>query len=293
MQSYSGTDFLLHALLLRPLDDLSLWAMLLVWAVRILTLSLLLRTYIGPAVVSLVSTRLRIRSISLRSIRGVYFKAGHGTWRVERIGISYHRPSAGYATRFSFQVQGLSFELDGECAARNSVIRRKVRRPRPTPSRIARRLWKIIWALLSSVYNYLEPHVRPTVRTVFVAMLRFAIRALPTVTNGLDFELEHATVSHSSIAGVRLSVGHAKLQSAVSLAYLPSVVSVDSAKIPNGHRRFASVADWNARLKGSFRRTWDRAWGATQVAASITLQVNAISGHAEKNSELFAGESYK
>ena len=87
MQNYSGTDFLLHALLLRPLDDLSLWAMLLVWAVRILTLSLLLRTYIGPAVVSLVSTRLRIRSISLRSIRGVYFKAGHGTWRVERIGI--------------------------------------------------------------------------------------------------------------------------------------------------------------------------------------------------------------
>ncbi|TBU45037.1 golgi-body localization protein domain-containing protein [Dichomitus squalens] len=288
MQSYSGTDFVLHALLLRSLDDLSLWATLLVWAVRILTVSLLLRTYIGPAVVSLVSTRLRVRSISLRSIRGVYFKAGHGTWRVERIGISYHRPSSGYATRFSFQVQGLSLELDSVSTIRSS-IRHKVRKPRPTPSRLARRLWMIVCALLSSLYNYVEPHVRPTIRTFVVTTLRLAISALPTLTNGLDFELEHATVSHSSIAGVRWSVGHAKLHSAVSLAYLPSVVSVNSTKVPTGHRRFASVADWNARLKGSFRRTWDRAWGATQVSASITLQVNAISGHADKSSELFAG----
>nr|VWO95170.1 Uncharacterized protein [Ganoderma boninense] len=288
MPYISGRDLFLHTILLRPLDDLSLWATLLIWAVRILTISLLFRTYIGPAVVRLVSNRLRIRSISLRSIRGVYFKAGNGTWRVDRIGISYHRPSSGYATRFSFQVQGLSLELDGGSAT-NGAARPKVPKSRPAPSRVARRVWKIILLVFSSVYTSLEPHFRPRVRAFFVTLLRLAIRALPTLTNGVDFELDQATVFHSSISGVRVSVGQAKLQAAVSLAYLPSVVSADSAKIPNGHRRFQSVADWNARLKGSVRRTWDRAWGATQVAASITLQVNAISGHADKTSEIYAG----
>lgn len=289
MPYISGRDLFLHTVLLRPLDGLSLWAILLIWAVRILTISLLFRTYIGPAVVRLISNRLRIRSISLRSIRGVYFKAGNGTWRVDRIGISYHRPSSGYATRFSFQVQGLSLELDGGSAT-NGVVRPQARKPRPAPSRVARRLWKIVLSVFSSVYTSLEPHFRPRVRAFFVTILRLAIRALPTLTNGVDFELDQATVFHSSISGVRVSVGHAKLQAAVSLAYLPSVVSADNAKVPNGHRRFASVADWNARLKGSVRRTWDRAWGATQVAASVTLQVNAISGHADKSSEIYAGE---
>ena len=290
MPSISGGNLFLHAVLLRPVDHLSLWATLLIWAARILTISLLFRTYIGPAVVRLVSSRLRIRSISLRSIRGVYFKAGNGTWKVDRIGISYHRPSSGYATRFSFQVQGLSLELDGGTSA-NGIFRPRGRRPRPAPSRVARRAWRIVLSLFSSVYTLLEPHFRPRVRAFFVTTLRLAIRALPTLTNGVDFELDQASVFHSSISGGRVSLGQAKLQAAVSLAYLPSVVSADSAKIPNGHRRFASVADWNARLKGSVRRTWDRAWGATQVAASVTLQVNAISGHVDKSSEIFAGES--
>ena len=273
-------------LLLRPLDDLSLWSTLVIWIIRILTLSLLLRTYIGPAVVRLVSSRLRVRSISLRSVRGVYFKAGSGTWRVERIGISYHRPTFGTATRFSIRVQGLSLELDEQSNTRRGPL--KTRKPsRPTPSRLARRLWKVVCAILSYTYSALEPHCRPAVRTFFVTSLRLAIRALPVVTNGLDFELDSATISFTAIPGVRFSIGHAKLNSAVSLAYLPSVVSVDNAKA--GHRRFASVADWNARVKGSFKRTWDRAWGATQLAASVVLQVNAIAGYVDKSSELFLG----
>ncbi|KAI0750742.1 golgi-body localization protein domain-containing protein [Daedaleopsis nitida] len=286
MQRHSSKDFVLHTLLLRPLDGLSLWSILFVWVVRILTLSLLLRTYIAPAVIRLVSSRLRVRSISLRSIRGIYFKAGNGTWRVERIGISYHRPSFRTATRFSVQVQGLSLELDDQPAPYHS--RSKTRRhSRPTPSRLARRLWKVVWTLLSSVYSSLEPHCRPAVRSFFVTSIRLGIRALPIVTNGLDFELDSATVSYAGIPGVKFSVGHAKLRSAVSLAYLPTVVSVDNSKA--GHKRFASVADWNARLKGSFKRTWDRAWGATQVAASVVLQANAVSGFVDKSSVLFPG----
>lgn len=290
MQIHSSRDFILRVLLLRPLDDFSLWSTIVIWIIRILTLSLLLRTYIGPTVVRLVYSRLRVRSISLRSVRGVYFKTGGGTWRVERIGISYHRPSFRTATRFSIQVQGLSLELNEQTNIRHNSSKTR-RRSRPTPSRLARRLWKFVWALLSSAYTTLEPYCRPAVRRFFVASLRFLIRALPVVTNGLDFELDSATVSFAANPGVRLSVGQARLHSSVSLAYLPTVVSVDT--VTAGHKRFASVADWNARVKSGFKRTWDRAWGATQVAASIALQVNAVTGIVDESSELFAGELSK
>ncbi|KAH9943489.1 golgi-body localization protein domain-containing protein [Epithele typhae] len=289
MSQHSAADLLLHALLLRSLNGLPWWHILIVWVARLFTLSILFRTYIGPTVVSLASNRVRIRSISLRSIRGLYVKTSRGTLRVERIGLSYHRPSAGTASRFSVKVQGLSVELDDTLKARMSQ-RTKPRKPsRPTPSRLARRLWGVVLALYSSIYTLLEPRLRPTVRTFFVASLRVAIRALPVVTNGLDFELDAATVTHSGLPGIRFSVGYAKVHTTVLLAHLPTVVSVAHTNGSSGHRRFASVADWNARMKSSFMRTWDRAWGATQITVSVNLQVNAITGYVDQSSQLFAG----
>ncbi|OBZ70456.1 hypothetical protein A0H81_09962 [Grifola frondosa] len=68
----------------------------------------------------------------------------------------------------------------------------------------------------------------------------------------------------------------------MSLTYMESVVYVDDGKVPYTarHKRFASVADWNARVKSSLRRTWERAWGATQVAASVSLAVKNVTGNA-------------
>ncbi|KAI0677563.1 golgi-body localization protein domain-containing protein [Trametes maxima] len=291
MQYLFGWNLLLHALLLRPLGDVSLGATLVVWTVRILTLSLLFRTYLGPAIVRLVSKRLRIRSVSLRSIRGIYFKAGSGTWRVERVGISYHRPSPGQASRFSIKVEGLSFELDGHTSGtphRRSSSDQGRKVSRSNPSRLARRA---LWAFLSSVYTTLEPYCRPAVRSFFVSLLRFGIGALPALTHVVDFELNSAELTCAGLPGVKLAVGEAKLHTRVSLAYLPSMVAVPNSKSQHmGHRRFASVADWNARVKGSLRRTWDRAWGATQVSASVTLQVKSINGSVDENSDMFAGD---
>ncbi|KAI9001069.1 golgi-body localization protein domain-containing protein [Trametes punicea] len=286
-----GWDFLLHALFLRTLEDLSLGGYLLIWLIRILTLSLLFRTYIGPAIVSLVSRRLRIRSVSLRSIRGIYFKGGSGTWRVERVGISYHRPSRGKASRFSVKVQGLSFELDGHTSAtprRVSPMGKSQKISRANPSQSARHA---IWTLLSVIYTALEPYCRPVVRTFFVSLLRFGISALPALTQVVDFELDSAILTCSTAQGVELSVGDAKLHTRVTLASFPSVVTVKDGKgLPStGHRRFASVADWNARLRGSLKRTWDRAWGTTRLAASINMHVYRVNGSVDSTSSLFAG----
>ncbi|OSD04190.1 hypothetical protein PYCCODRAFT_1476242 [Trametes coccinea BRFM310] len=286
-----GLNVLLHALLLRHLDDLSLTATLLVWTVRILTLSLLFRTYIGPAIVRLVSRRLRIRSVSLRSIRGIFFKAGSGSWKVERIGISYHRPSAGKASRFSIKVEGVEFELDGrssDATARLAARNKNRKTSQASPSRYAQR---ILWTLLASLYTTLDPYCRPVIRRFFVSLLRLGIRALPALTHVVDFELDSAELTCAALTGVKFSVGHAKLHTSVSLTALPNAVIMENGRgnPAAGHRRFASIADWNTRLKGSVRRTWDRAWGATQVAASVNLQIHDVNGVVDKTSDLFTG----
>ncbi|KAI0719613.1 golgi-body localization protein domain-containing protein [Cerioporus squamosus] len=264
MRAFSVTEFFLHALLLRPLDDLTLWSTLLIWIVRLLTLSLLFRTYIGPA--------------WLGSSQAV---CAYGESRTTSL-LPVRQPVSPYKRRAC-----PSSWMDSPVRARIHVGRACVLAP--PQSRLARRLWKAVYSLISLCYSTLEPYCRPTVRAFFVTILRLVIRALPAVTNGLDFELDSASVSLADIPGIRFSVGYAKLNSSVTLAYLPSVVSAEDAKHRAAHKRFASVADWNARVRGSFRRTWDRAWGATQVTASVTLQITAISGHVDKNSELFAG----
>src|ERR1700732_481146 len=69
-----------------------LWATTIIWIVRIITLLIVLRNYVAPYVLARIAggiRSVRVRSISLRSIRGIYIRRGIQTWRVDRIGISY------------------------------------------------------------------------------------------------------------------------------------------------------------------------------------------------------------
>lgn len=274
---------LLHILFLQPLDNSTFWSTLLVWVARILTFSFLFRTHLGPAILRIASSRLRVRSISFRSIRGVYFRARGAVWRVDRIGISYQRRSSQQASRFSLKVEGLSIEVGGPSNRTPTSPRTPgSKKPRRSMSSLLpRAVWRIIWNLLSYIYSYVEPSVRPMTRTFFVSMIRAAIRLLPVIAHILEFELDSAVVSHAAIPGASLSIGQATVRTSVSFTYLENAVSANDAKGQQTvrHRRFSSVVDWNARVKDSMRRTWDRAWGATQIAASISLRITHIKGH--------------
>ncbi|TFY59683.1 hypothetical protein EVJ58_g5636 [Rhodofomes roseus] len=260
------------------------WAFLLVWVVRIVTLSFIFRTYAGPALLKLVSKRLRVRSVSLRSIRGIYFRAGSGTIiRIDRVGISYHRPSPTTASRLTLIVEGLKVELSKD---QEPQLRPSLKRRRSTPAtRFGDRVRLIALATLRSTWNTLDPHVRPFIRTSIVSILRFVIRALPALTQVIDFELDSAVVTYAAIPGVELVLKQAKVKTKVTLSIVDNVVIPGAPSAPEsqpfrGHRRFASVADWNARVQNSLRRTWDRAWGATQVTASLSLRLKGISATA-------------
>lgn len=279
----SYVSLALRLLLLSHPGEYSAWAIIVLWALRIVSLSLLFRTYVGPSILRLVSKRLQVRSVSLRSIRGIYFRAGSGTWQIERVGISYHRPSATTASRFSLVVEGLKLELAE--AEDTSIIKPSLSRTKPQhlPSKSLtprmRQMLSKAWRVLGVIYASVDPYIRPFIRSTIVGVLRVVIQALPALTHVLDFELQSAVVTLSAIPGVELAVAQVQVHTKVSLSSLGSLVIPESTLArPVQHRRFASVADWNARLASSVRRTWDKAWGATQVTTSLSVRVKDISG---------------
>ncbi|KAI0796722.1 golgi-body localization protein domain-containing protein [Abortiporus biennis] len=280
---FATVTFIFKIILLGQVTK-STWASLLIWVVRIATVSFLFRTFVGPSVLKLVSNRLTVRSISLRSIRGIYFRAGSGTWRIDRIGLSYHRPSAESSNRFSIKVEGLQLEVSktAEETPPKSPLAEGTRNKLAQLAPLARYASDFLRSLYEIAYDYLEPRVRPVLRSAIVSLLRFAIRALPALLQALDFELGPATITFAGIPGVQFIIQKAKLQANVDLIHLASTSIPDPIPEKPTHRRFGSVTAWNARLASSLRRTWDRAWGSLEVGASMSLEIEEVLGIAQK-----------
>ncbi|CAL1700808.1 unnamed protein product [Somion occarium] len=118
-----------------------------------------------------------------------------------------------------------------------------------------------------------------------VSTLRMGIRALPALTQVLDLELSSATVTLDSVVGAELSLQRATLSSNVKLSQisLPSRSQEKEIGEKAGHKRFGSVIQWNARLKNSLRRSWDRAWGTTEVQASVALTMENLLSQASRS----------
>ena len=272
----------------KPEDSIT--AYIIIWVLRLITFSLIFRSFLGPTILRLVSRRLRVQSVSLRSIRGIYFRAGKGILHIDRVGLSYHRPNALDASRFSIRVEGFRLELV-------KPDRTTQRTGKTTPSKGAGQqkrssslsdsvpiLLRISLALRSvflAVYSTLEPYVRPALRVTVVSILRMMIRALPALTQVVDLEVDSAVISSPLIPGAELVVRKAKINTSVVFTQLDNSSAADRLVPPPGravHRRFASVANFNTRVKNSFRRTWNRALGSTQIAAALSLNVQEVQG---------------
>ncbi len=93
-----------------PLSDWK-WSYWLVMAVQVTVVSLIFRTWVGPWILRAVLRRVRVRSISPRSVRGIRIRTKRMTIRLDRLGLSYHSPSLETARRVSIQVQGLNIEF--------------------------------------------------------------------------------------------------------------------------------------------------------------------------------------
>lgn len=272
-------------LLWKPEDSIS--AYLVIWLLRIVTFSLLFRSFLGPTILRLVSRRLRVQSVSLRSIRGIYFRAGNGVLHIDRIGLSYHKPSALDASCFSIRVEGFRLELvktGQQSPKRSSKTYAQKRRPSALDKYPAlRRALAMLKSAAHGLWSSLEPYVRPALRAAVVSALRVVIRALPALTQVLDLEIDSAIVTSPVVAGAELVVRKAKFHTSVTFTQLDNSKATTAKPASTQptraiHKRFSSVANFNTRVKNSFRRTWDRAWGSTQVAVALSLNVHEVLG---------------
>jgi len=258
--------------------DNALSTSLIIWLVRIITFSLVLRTYLGPWILALMSDRIRVRSISLRSIRGLYFRKGAHTWKVDRI--SYVFSSVQGSRRLAIKIDGASLHITQDDA--QPVITKKRHNRNLTladlnPSPIAR----YAWSVLSAIVGTLEPYFRPFIRTYVIACIRVAIQWLPKITSALSFDLKSITVTFAGLTETKLVAEGISLNTALAITYLEESKDLRFAQDlkagPSLHS-IQGVGMWKRRLADGFQRSLDKALGESRGTATMSLKIGHVLG---------------
>ena len=252
----------------------SLWTSILFWLVRIISFSLLLRTYLGPWLLALLSDHIRVRSISLWSIRGLYIRKGSRTWRVERISYVVQ------GRRLALKIDGLSVHI-AKCEEQTPQTHRRHKRNLTladlNPSPLARYLWQFA----STLITFLEPYLRPIIRTFVVGCLKIGIQWLPRITRALSFELQSTVITLADMPGTKIVAQEISLHTALALTQLEQTSSSEDAKPTSNradNRKSLNMELWKKRLADSFHRSLDKAWGETRGTATLSLNIGNIIG---------------
>ncbi|KAF8639713.1 hypothetical protein AX17_000975 [Amanita inopinata Kibby_2008] len=243
------------------------------WVIRIAVFLFLLRTYLIPWLLALTSKHIRLRTISLRSIRGLYIHTGAHVCRVERI--SYVWSNVSGSRRITIKVEGLNLEISNRRTEKPTRHKRTLTLADLSPSPLARR----IWDLLGDVYGSIEPYFRPYIRAWVVAYLRFFIRWLPRISRAVSFDLPSIVVTLPDVQRTEIIAESIHLHTLLSLT--PSHGVGDG--LINGNPRRGPVsttlygmAAWRKRFKEGFQRSLDLALGEAKGTAAISLQLQSL-----------------
>ncbi|KAG1752693.1 golgi-body localization protein domain-containing protein [Suillus paluster] len=272
------------------------WFTLVFCLVAVILFLFIARAHIAPYVVTRFSNHLRVRSISLRSIRGLYFRRGGRTWHVERIGYSYSSSGEGKPRGLLLKIQGLKVEIEQLSHEQPAQTRhrRRLTLVDLSPSPLALHLW----SLMSTVYWLFDPIIRPMIRVSVTSILNQVIHRIPTLTQALRLELESAVITYTAIPDAQLVIEGATLHAHFAFSHL-QVPVLHSHNI-NGHgdhrpsAAALAMGAWKSRLGMGFKRTWRRAWdktlGQTKASLAFDLTVNKVIGDTPLHSHL-GGES--
>ncbi|GJJ07408.1 hypothetical protein Clacol_001610 [Clathrus columnatus] len=228
----------------------------------------LLRRTIAPLLLAKLSERLRARSISMRSIRGLYVKSRERTWRIERISWSL---SVFSQKHISIKVTGLSLELTPFAA--------KVRRP-TVDRRFPRRSMRAVQVFesLSQLIYALFPFRMNTAIKRFIAS--FCRRALVALVQTLNFELDTVVLSSSDFPGTEVVISNVAFNSMIDFSYLDKKEETPCPTRVRPNKRFSAMAaarDVFSSKKG--------------VAVSLTIDIHGITGRSLTHSYFSSDES--
>lgn len=266
-------SFIFHVLFLTTRENSPWTSTLLIWVVRLITVSVVLRTYVFPWVVTRLLRHVRVRSVSLRSIKGFYFRRGMFTCRVERI--TWSRTSLEESRRFTVKLEGFGLEI--------------FKRTTPVPTehfneRICRlsnflTLRRLLFDLLSSLYTSLDPVFRPLIRNLVVGCLRLIIRRLPVVAQALSFEIYPATISFPGASRPQIRLENVLLHTSLALDQMDAFTrSRREAVRLTRPRSTSNVSAWKDRMAQGFRRSLGRALEKVKGRAEISVTIQDTVG---------------
>jgi hypothetical protein len=299
MLSTAALQYLLLPLrfLLVSTPDTSAWAVTVIWIVRIVTLALLGRTYVVPNLVSLVSSRVRVRSVSLRSIRGLYLRTGHAVLTVDRIKLGWRWASDAKTVRMTVTVTGMKVDILERTVRKRrtrTAVHSYTRMPslaRINPTPIA----SYTWSQLPSFASFFQYFLRPALTTVARSILRLVILALPSLTQILELEFDEATLS--SKAHLDATIVLTKTVMSSHLAFVQQVAAEDE-------KNMSLVTSTKTTTIGSRIRTlWDfattpsrdHAWASTQCIITVALNIDNVLAsveNTEASGQVMSGRSH-
>jgi hypothetical protein len=240
--------------------------------------------WIIPYVLRRLVSNFRVRSISARSIRGLFLKRGNLTVNLERIGISFHSPTDSSARHIHVQVQGLIIhvtDLDASSPSRATSVSKAESRSTYSLD-IAPPLAMMAGFLPSRFLWAVDAVMRPILRWLFVGATRSFIRLLPSLSQIVDIELDSITIVFEDLANAHIDIRGVTLATKAVFSQLVDTNTRSSEeakvaeKISEEKALSRTAAGWGNRLTLSSRRTWKRAWSVTQGSTSISLKLQGI-----------------
>ncbi|KIY49303.1 hypothetical protein FISHEDRAFT_9609, partial [Fistulina hepatica ATCC 64428] len=249
-----------------------------VWIARLTAFSVLLRTHIAPWILTHLSRTIRARSISLRSIRGLYIHTGSRTIRIERLSYVYtwtpHQPFGNLTLKLDdFHIQvNKSLDTPFPPAAHTQ---RHLSVAYLSPGPVARQLRKLILRAALYVLRQVDPYVRPYVRATVIVLMRFILRVLSWMARSIALDIHTVLLTFEDLPSVCASTQLVHLQMGLHFEGFNRPI----APFQNNHSRSRSFYNiTHNRVADSLRRSWDAAWRNIEGTATWSLKAQDVHG---------------
>ncbi|KAI6047410.1 golgi-body localization protein domain-containing protein [Pisolithus marmoratus] len=272
------------ALLCPP--DLYFWISFFAWCLGLVVFLFFIRAYLAPFVLTRFSNHIRVRSVSLRSIRGLYIRKGNRTWHIDRFAYTYSSSRDGTSKGLCFRIEGFKLEID------------RVRTPQTNPRTKHRRglaladfspspLVLYIWSIMSSLYSLFDPIIRPISRLIVTSILRQFILFIPRLTETLQLDVDRAILLFNSVPGMCVCAENVVLKGHVSFVQSSEGRRAEEPHQSEGNQtlnaRALAMGAWKSRLVNNFQRTWTRTWDHTLGLTTGSMAFDLLVGCVESS----------
>lgn len=213
----------------------------------------------------MVSGHVRARSVSFRSIRGLYIRKGNVIVRAHRIRFKWGPPGISF--------EGLHVQLgedhllasDDEPKSRAFALSVFEFAPRPFLRRSI--------SIVAMLFKLLGPFLSPLFRPLKTLVLRLALQRLPAFVKQLELTASNVSIGTKQALGSTSTIEHIRLALTLDLseaqaANIPPTESDTPHSYGSGFRRHLSL----------YSAPMHRLLGDKSASASASLTVNQISG---------------